>query len=116
MGAVFLSIHTAVGRAFDQTAVVRHRIIKPETAGEVVAVKAVTRQNTAGDIAAQAALTDHIDRFTGLERIQPLPQFIHRDIAEALDMSLPVFLRRAHIQQDSARNRLKFLHAPFLLI
>ena len=116
MGAVFLSIHTAVGRAFDQTAVVRHRIIKPETAGEVVAVKAVTRQNTAGDVAAQAALTDHIDRFAGLERIQPLPQFIHRDIAEALDMSLAVFLRRAHIQQDSALNRLKLLHAPFLLI
>ena len=64
----------------------------------------------------QAALTDHIDRFAGLERIQPLPHFIHRDIAEALDMSLPVFLRRAHIQQDSARNRVKFLHAPFLLI
>ena len=35
MGAVFLPIHTAVGRAFDQTAVVRHRIIKPETTGEV---------------------------------------------------------------------------------
>lgn len=107
---------SAVGRAFDQTAVMRHRIIKPETAGAVIAGKAVTRQNAAGDVAAQAALTDHIDRFAGLERIQLLPQFIHRDIAEALDMSLPVFLRRAHIQQDSARNRVKFLHAPFLLI
>ena len=56
-------IHPAGGCRLDEAAVMRYRVIEPEAAGEIVSVIAVSGENTAGNIAAQAALTDDIDRF-----------------------------------------------------
>ena len=57
-------IHPAGGCRLDEAAVMCYRIIEPEAAGEIVAVVAVARQNTTGDVAAQAALADDVDRLT----------------------------------------------------
>ena len=42
-------------------------------AGEVIAVKAVSGQDTTGNVAAQTALTDDVDRLTLVQLTQPLP-------------------------------------------
>ena len=59
-----------------------HSIIEPEAAGEVIAVKAVSGQDTTGNVAAQTTLTDDVDRLTLVQLTQPLPQLVHRDVKE----------------------------------
>ena len=59
-----LFVHTAGGGGFNEAAIIEYSIIEPEAAGEVIAVKAVSGENAACDIAAQTALTDDVDRFT----------------------------------------------------
>ena len=54
-------IHPAGGCRLDEAAVMRYRVIEPEAAGEVIAVKAVSSQDTTGNVAAQTALTDDVD-------------------------------------------------------
>ena len=55
-------VHTAVQRLLDQGSVVGDRFIETIAAGEVIGIKSEPGQDPAGDIAAQAALTYHIDR------------------------------------------------------
>ena len=55
-------VHAAVQCLLDQGSVVGDRFIETIAAGEIIGVKPEPGQNSAGDIAAQAALTDHIDR------------------------------------------------------
>ena len=55
-------VHTTVQCLLNQSTVVGDRFIETVAAGEIIGVKPEPGQNPAGDIAAQAALTDHIDR------------------------------------------------------
>ena len=97
-----LLIHAAGRGRFHKTAVVGHRVVEPEAAGKIISLIAVARQNAAGDIAAQAALAHYVDWLTPLHLIQPLPQLVHGNIAEAGDMAGGVLRRRAGIQQGDA--------------
>ena len=99
---LLLFVHAAGGGRFNETAVVHYRVVEPEAAGEVVALEAVTGQDAAGDIAAQAALADDIDGLALVQLTQPLPQLIHRDVDEAVDVSTGKFSYGAGIQQRHA--------------
>ena len=55
-------VHTAVQCLLDQGTVMGDRFIETVAAGEIIGVKPEPGQNPAGDVAAQSALTDHIDR------------------------------------------------------
>ena len=77
---LLLFVHTAGGGGFNEAAIIGHSIIEPEAAGEVIAVKSVSGQDTTGNVAAQAALADDVDRRTLVQLIQPLPQLVHWDI------------------------------------
>ena len=59
-------VHTAVQRLPDQGTVMGDRFIETVAAGKIISIKPEPGQNPAGDIAAQAALTDHIDRLSWL--------------------------------------------------
>lgn len=63
---ILCSIHSAGRSRFNETAIIGHSIIEPEAAGEVIAVKAVSGQDTTGNVAAQTALTDDVDRLNNL--------------------------------------------------
>ena len=55
-------VHAAVQCLLNQSTVVGDRFIETVAAGEIIGVKPEPGQNPACDVAAQAALTDHIDR------------------------------------------------------
>ena len=78
-------IHSAAISAFDQRTVIDHRIVEAEATGKVIGGKTVAFQNAAGDIAAKAALADHIHRLSGIKLFKPLPQLIHGNITKAAD-------------------------------
>ena len=59
-------VHAAVQRLLDQGSVVGDRFIETIAAGEIIGIKPKPRQNPAGDVAAKAALTYHIDRLSWL--------------------------------------------------
>ena len=59
-------------------------------------------ENPAGDIAAQSALADDIDRFSRLQLSQTFPELIHRNVDKAVDMAAAKFFFRPRIQKDSA--------------
>ena len=63
-------IHTAVQSLLDQGAIMDNRFIEPITAGEIIGIKPEPSQNPAYDIAAQAALTYHIDWLAWLQFLQ----------------------------------------------
>lgn len=94
--------HAAGRSRFNETAIIGHSIIEPEAAGEVIAVKAVSGQDTTGDVAAQTALTDDVDRLTLVQLTQPLPQLVHRDVKEAVNVSVCEFSHSAGVQQSYA--------------
>lgn len=77
---LLLFVHTAGGGGFNEAAIIEYSIIEPEAAGEVIAVKSVSGQDATGNVAAQAALADDVDRRTLVQLIQPLPQLVHWDI------------------------------------
>ena len=64
-----------------------YRIVEPETAGKVVSFKAISLQNPGSDVAAQTALADDINGLSGFDLTNPIPQLIHRDVLEAVDMA-----------------------------
>ena len=97
-----LFVHTAGGGGFNEAAIIGHRIVEPEAAGEVIAVKAVSSQDTTGNVAPQAALADDVHRFRLVQLIQALPKFIHRDIQETIDVSPVIFPNRSGVQQSYA--------------
>ena len=76
-----------------------HRVIVAEPAGEVVALKPMPGQNPAGNVAAQAALADDIDRLARRKLPQPFPQLVHRNVDKALDVAPAVFPGCAGVQQ-----------------
>ena len=96
--AIDLLIHAAGGCGFDQGAVVHHRIIEAEAAGEVADIEAVPLQNSGGDIAAQAALTDHIHRLSSFQLTDAFPQLIHRDVPETVNVATTELTDRAGVQ------------------
>ena len=55
-------VHTAVQSLPDQGTVMDDRFIETIATGEIIGIKPEPGQNPACDVAAQAALTDHIDR------------------------------------------------------
>ena len=55
-------VHTAVHCLPDQGTVMGDRFIETVAAGKIISIKPEPGQNPACDVAAQAALTDHIDR------------------------------------------------------
>lgn len=77
---LLLFVHTAGGGGFNEAAIIEYSIIEPEAAGEVIAVKSVSGQDATGNVAAQAALADDVDRLMLVQLIQPLPQLVHWDI------------------------------------
>ncbi len=94
-----------------------HRVIEPETAGKIIGFITAAFQDTACDIAAQAALADHIDSPALLNLIQTFPQFIHRNILKSFNMSRFILLCRPGIQQrDTAvtRQGRHFFQMPLL--
>ena len=97
---ILCSIHSAGRSRFNETAIIGHSIIEPEAAGEVIAVKAVSGQDTTGNVAAQTALTDDVDRLTLVQLTQPLPQLVHRDVKEAVNVSVCGFFHSAGVQQS----------------
>ena len=82
--------------------VVHHRIVEPETAGEIVGFKSIALKDAAGNIAAQATLADDIDRLALFKFIQPVPEFIHRDIHKSFYVAQVVFFRCLDVQQSRA--------------
>ena len=48
----------------DQTVIMGDAVIKAKSPGEVIGVISISGENPTGDIAAQPALTDDIDRFS----------------------------------------------------
>lgn len=94
-----------------------HGIVIPEASGKIVAVIPACRQNSGGNVAAQAALADEVDRLCAVQLPDPFPQRIHRNIEESLDMSAGKFLRRAAVQQDHAavtRQTVRIFQIPLL--
>ena len=77
---LLLFVHTAGGGGFNEAAIIGHSIIEPEAAGEVIAVKSVSGQDATGNVAAQAALANDVDRLMLVQFIQPLSQLVHWDI------------------------------------
>ena len=59
-------VHTTFQRLPDQSAIMDNRFIETVAAGEIIGIKTEPGQNPACDIAAQAALTYHIDRLVWL--------------------------------------------------
>ena len=59
-----LLIHAAFGGLLDQTVIMGDAVIKAKSPGEVIGVISISGENPTGDIAAQPALTDDIDRFS----------------------------------------------------
>ena len=59
-------VHAAVQRLLDQGSVVGDRFIETIAAGEIKCIKPEPSQNPAGNVAAKAALTYHIDRLSWL--------------------------------------------------
>ena len=88
VGMSFLSlIHAAGCCLFNQAAVMGHRIVETEAAGKVIAFKAISAENAAGDVAAQTALTDDVDRLTLVQLTQPLLGYDKRKSTGAIKMS-----------------------------
>ena len=59
-------VHTAIKCLLDQGAVMGNSFIETVAAGEIIGIKPKPRQNPAGNVAAKAALTYHIDRLSWL--------------------------------------------------
>ena len=59
-------VHTAVQCLLDQGTVMGDRFIETIAAGEIKGIEPEPSQNPAGNVAAKAALTDHIDRLAWL--------------------------------------------------
>ena len=59
-------------------------------------------ENPAGNIAAQAALADDVDGLGAIQLMKPLPQIVHGNIDEALDVTGAVFTRCPRVQQRDA--------------
>ncbi|CAN3969206.1 BmrU protein, partial [Dysosmobacter welbionis] len=76
-----------------------HRLIQPPAAGEVIAFEPLLGQNTARDIAPQAALADNVHRLAYRDFPQPLPQVIHREVNKALRVAVGVLAGGPHVQQ-----------------
>ena len=89
---ILCSIHSAGRSRFNETAIIGHSIIEPEAAGEVVTLEAVSGQDTTGNVAAQTALTDDVDRLTLVQLTQPLPQLVHR-MLKKLSRVAPLWMR-----------------------
>ena len=66
-------VHTAVQCLLDQGTVMGDRFIETVAAGKIISIKPEPGQNPAFDIAAQAALTDHIDRLAWLQFRNTIP-------------------------------------------
>ena len=84
-------IHSAAISAFDQRTVIDHRIVEAEATGKVIGGKTVAFQNAAGDIAAKAALADHVDGLAGIHLIKAFSQLVNRNVLKAFDMTSLVF-------------------------
>ena len=93
-----LLVHSARGGLFHQGSVVHHSIVESEATCKVVGFKAIAHQNTGGDIAAQAALTDHIHRLSGFQLTDAFPQLIHRDVPETVNVATTELTDLAGIQ------------------
>ena len=81
---LLLFVHSTGRSRFNETAIIGYSVIEPEAAGEVIAVKSVSGQDATGNVAAQAALANDVDRLMLVQFIQPLSQLVHRDIKEAV--------------------------------
>ena len=97
---ILCSIHSAGRSRFNETAIIGHSIIETEAAGEVIAVKSVSSQDAAGNVAAQATLADDVDRLALVQFIQLFPQLVHRDVKEAVNVSVCELLHSAGVQQS----------------
>ena len=77
-------------------------LVEPVSAREIITFKAVLRKDAASNVAAQAALTHHVDGLARLKFAQPRAQFVHGNVHKAFRVALRVFLRRARVQQRNA--------------
>ena len=74
--------------------------IQTIAAGEIVAVEAVSGEDSAGDVAAQAAVAVHIDFFAAIQPVQMFSQFVQRNVNRGLrDLAGgEEFLLRTHFE------------------
>ena len=93
-----LFIRSARGGLFHQGSVVHHSIVESEATCKVIGFKAIAHQNAGGDIAAQAALTDHIHRLSGFLFTDSFPQFIYGDVPETVNVATAELTDRAGVQ------------------
>ena len=110
-------IHTARGCAFNESTVIHNSLIEAEAAGKVVCCIAITFENSAGDIAAQTALTNHVDGLSRIHLIKTLSQLIDGNVIEALDVSSLIFTDGSGIQKRYAavsRELVCILNMPLL--
>ena len=77
-------------------------LVEPVSAREIITFKTVLRKDAASNVAAQAALTHHVDGLARLKFAQPRAQFVHGNVHKAFRVALRVFLRRARVQQRNA--------------
>ena len=94
---ILCSIHSTGRSRFNETAIIGYSVIEPEAAGEVIAVKSVSGQDATGNVAAQAAMANDVDRLMLVQFIQPLSQLVHRDIKEAVNVSVCEFFHSAGV-------------------
>ena len=115
---LFIStVHTARGCLFDEGSVVHNRLVEAEATCKVVCGIAVSLENTAGNIATQTALTNHVDGLARIDLIKTISQLIDGDVIEALDVSSLIFTDGSGIQKRYAavsRELVGILNMPLL--
>ena len=78
-----------------------NQIIEPVSAGEIVAVKPVLAQNTAGNIASQGAEAVNVDRSAFIQLSETAAQCIQGDVNSMGNMAILKLILIAHIQKDN---------------
>lgn len=76
--------------------------IQAITAGEVIALISMLAKDTAGQIAAQAALTHDINGLMCIQLGKPVSQAVQRNIDKALSMPCGILPHGSRIQQHNA--------------
>ena len=111
------AVHTARGCSFDEGSVVHNRLVEAEATCKVICGIAVSFEDTAGDIAAQTALTNHVDGLARIDLIKTISQLIDGDVIEALDVSSLIFTDGSGIKKRYAsvsRELIRILDMPLL--
>ena len=98
----FLIIHTASCCSFDQGSVIHDCLIEAEAACKVICCIAVSFENTAGNIASEPTLADHVNGLAGIHLIKAFSQLVNGNVVKAFNMTSLIFSDCSGIQQGYA--------------